>query len=145
MATFERHVDVDWSGSIMEGKGTAKAGTGAFNLPVTFPRRVGDPEGTTSPEELIAAAHAACYAMALNATLGRKNAKAARTRVTATVVADKGESGIKITTSKLKVVVEGLEGMTPEQFQETAKQAEGACPVSNALRSIKIELEASAR
>ncbi len=145
MATFERHVDVDWSGSIMEGKGTAKAGTGAFNLPVSFPRRVGEPEGTTSPEELIAAAHAACYAMALNATLGRKNAKAARTRVTATVVADKGEAGIKITTSKLKVVAEGLEGMTAEQFKEAAKQAEGACPVSNALRSIAIELDASSR
>ncbi len=145
MATFERHVDVDWSGSIMEGKGTAKAGTGAFDLPVSFPRRVGEPEGTTSPEELMAAAHAACYAMALNATLGRKNAKAARTRVTATVVADKGESGITITTSKLKVVVEGLEGMTPEQFKEAARQAEGGCPVSNALRSIAIELDASAR
>lgn len=145
MATFERHVDVDWSGSIMEGKGTAKAGTGAFNLPVSFPRRVGEPEGTTSPEELIAAAHAACYAMALNATLGRKNAKAARTRVTATVVADKGEAGIKITTSKLKVVAEGLEGMTAEEFKEAAKQAEGGCPVSNALRSIKIELDASSR
>ncbi|HSL22787.1 MAG TPA: OsmC family peroxiredoxin [Vicinamibacterales bacterium] len=143
MATFERHVDVDWSGSIMEGKGTAKAGTGAFNLPVTFPRRVGDPEGTTSPEELIAAAHAACYAMALNATLGRKNAKARRTRVAATVVADKGEAGITITTSRLKVVAEGLEGMTAEQFTQTAREAESKCPVSVALRSIKIEIEAS--
>jgi osmotically inducible protein OsmC len=146
MATFERHVDVDWAGSIMEGKGTARAGTGAFNLPVSFPRRVGDPEGTTSPEELIAAAHAACYAMALNATLGRKNAKAARTHVTATVVADKGDAGIKITTSRLKVVVEGLEGMSAEQFKETAQAAEGACPVSNALRgALKIEVDASSR
>ena len=145
MPTFERHVDVDWAGPIMEGKGTAKAGTGAFNLPVSFPRRVGDPEGTTSPEELIAAAHAACYAMALNATLGRKNAAAARTHVTATVVADKGEAGIKITTSKLKVVAEGLKGMTAEEFKETAREAEGKCPVSNALRSIKIEVEASVR
>jgi osmotically inducible protein OsmC len=145
MATFERHVDVDWAGSIMEGKGTAKAGSGAFDLPVSFPRRIGDPEGTTSPEELIAAAHAACYAMALNATLGRKNAKAARTHVTATVVADKGESGIKITNSKLKVVVEGLEGISADQFEETAKQAEQGCPVSNALRSIKIDVDASVK
>ena len=45
MATFSRHVDVDWSGSIMEGKGQVKAGTGAFTLPVTFPRRIGEPEG----------------------------------------------------------------------------------------------------
>jgi osmotically inducible protein OsmC len=145
MATFERHVDVDWTGGLMDGKGSAKAGTGAFNLPVSFPRRVGDPEGTTSPEELIAAAHAACYAMALNATMGKKNAKAARTHVTATVVADKGEAGIKITTSKLKVVVEGLEGMTAEEFKETAKQAEGGCPVSNALRAINIEVDASVK
>lgn len=145
MATFERHVDVDWVGGLMDGTGSAKAGTGAFNLPVSFPRRVGDPEGTTSPEELIAAAHAACYAMALNATLGRKNAKAARTRVSATVVADKGESGIKITTSKLKVVAEGLEGMSAEQFKDTAREAEKGCPVSNALRAINIEVDASVK
>ncbi|MBW8895485.1 MAG: OsmC family protein, partial [Acidobacteria bacterium] len=85
MATFSRKVTVDWSGSIMEGKGSAKAGTGAFTLPVTFPSRVGEPAGQTSPEELMAASHAACYAMALNATLGRKQASAARTLVTATV------------------------------------------------------------
>ncbi|HEX6216136.1 MAG TPA: hypothetical protein VFZ38_14985, partial [Vicinamibacterales bacterium] len=67
MATFSRTVEVDWTGPIMEGKGTAKAGTGAFSLPVSFPSRIGEPAGTTSPEELVAAAHAACYAMALNA------------------------------------------------------------------------------
>ena len=79
MATFERHVDVDWKGSVTEGQGEAKAGTGAFSLPVTFPARIGDPGGKTSPEELMAAAHAACYAMALNGTLGRKQASADRT------------------------------------------------------------------
>jgi osmotically inducible protein OsmC len=72
MATFERHVDVEWKGSVTEGGGEAKAGTGAFSLPVSFPARIGDPGGKTSPEELMAAAHAACYAMALNGTLGRK-------------------------------------------------------------------------
>ena len=50
MATFERHVDVDWKGSVTEGKGDAKAGTGAFTLPVSFPARIGDPGGKTSPE-----------------------------------------------------------------------------------------------
>ena len=65
MATFERHVDVEWKGSVTEGGGEAKAGTGAFSLPVSFPARIGDPGGKTSPEELMAAAHAACYAMAL--------------------------------------------------------------------------------
>src|SRR5512147_1409704 len=101
MAAFSRSVTVDWAGSVMEGKGTAKAGTGAFSLPVTFPSRIGEPEGRTSPEELMAASHAACYAMALNATIGRKSGSAARTLETATVTADKGEAGIKLTTSKL--------------------------------------------
>src|SRR5437763_11934610 len=71
MAMFERHVDVDWKGSVTEGGGTAKAGTGAFSLPVTFASRVGESGGKTSPEEMMAAAHAACYAMALNGTIGR--------------------------------------------------------------------------
>jgi osmotically inducible protein OsmC len=127
----------------MEGKGTAKAGTGAFTLPVTFPSRVGEPEGHTSPEELIAAAHASCYAMALNATLGRKNASAARTVVTATVTADKSEAGIKLTTSKLSVTAEGLKGLDAGQFAEVAKEAEGKCPISNALRgNLQIEVDA---
>src|ERR687889_2762644 len=118
MATFSRHVDVDWSGSIMEGKGNAKAGSGAFSLPVTFPARIGEPQGHTSPEELIAAAHAACYAMALNATVGRKGGQISVTDVTATVVADKGDAGITITTSKLAVTAHGLSGIPKEQFAE---------------------------
>jgi lipoyl-dependent peroxiredoxin len=146
MATFSRHADVDWSGSIMEGKGTTRAGSGAFTLPVTFPARIGEPQGHTSPEELIAAAHAACYAMALNATVGRKGGSIGRTRVTATVTADKSEAGIKITTSKLKVIAEGLTGIDKGQFAEVAREAESKCPVSNALRgSLKIELEADVK
>jgi lipoyl-dependent peroxiredoxin len=142
MAVFSRSVTVDWSGPIMEGKGVAKAGTGAFNLPVTFPSRIGEPGGTTSPEELVAAAHAACYAMALNATLGRKNASASRTVVKATVSADKGEAGIKLTTSKLQVTAEGLKGMDAAAFEQTAREAESTCPISNALRgNLAIEVE----
>jgi lipoyl-dependent peroxiredoxin len=143
MATFERHVDVMWQGGLMDGKGQATAGTGAFALPVTFPARVGEPAGHTSPEELIAAAHASCYAMALNATLGRRNAKAARTHVTATVTADKGEAGIKLVKSTLRVRVSGLEGMDAATFAQTARDAEGACPISNALRNnLAIEVDA---
>lgn len=146
MATFSRSVDVDWAGSIMEGKGQVKAGTGAFTLPVTFPARIGEPAGHTSPEELVAAAHAACYAMALNATVGRKGGSIGRTHVTATVTADKGESGLKLTTSKLKVVAEGLQGIEKSQFAEVAREAEKGCPISNALRgSLKIELESEVR
>ena len=146
MATFSRHVDVDWNGSIMEGKGQAKAGTGAFTLPVTFPSRIGEPAGKTSPEELIAAAHAACYAMALNGTVGRKGGSIAKTRITATVTADKSDAGIKLTTSQLKVVAEGLQGIDKSQFAEVAREAESRCPISNALRNnLKIELETEVR
>jgi osmotically inducible protein OsmC len=146
MATFSRNVTVNWDGSLMEGKGQVKAGSGAFNLPVSFPRRVGDAEGVTSPEELIAAAHAACYAMALNATVGRKGGSIAKTDVTATVVADKGDAGITITTSKLAVTARGLTGIAKEQFADVAREAESKCPVSNALRgSLKIELETEVR
>ena len=93
MATFERSVTTDWEGGLMDGKGVAKAGSGAFSLPVTFPNRIGEPAGKTSPEELMAAAHAACFAMAMNAALGKKGGKAAKTHVTATVAADKSDSG----------------------------------------------------
>jgi len=127
----------------MEGKGEAKAGSGAFTLPVTFPSRIGEAAGKTSPEELMAAAHAACYAMALNGTLGRKGASADRTQVTATITADRGDAGIKIMSSKLSVVAYGLKGADAAQFVEIAKEAEGKCPVSNAYRgTMEITLDA---
>jgi osmotically inducible protein OsmC len=144
MASFARQVEVTWNGGLMDGKGVAKAGSGAFNLPITFPARIGEPAGHTSPEELIAAAHSACYAMALNATLGRKQAKAKTTTVVATVTADKGDAGIRIMSSKLSVKVTGLEGFDAAQFAEVAREAERGCPVSNALRSgIQIDVEAT--
>ena len=83
--------------------------------------------------------------MALNATVGRKGGSIAKTDVTATVTADKGDSGIKITTSKLTVVAHGLTGITKDQFAQVAADAEKGCPVSNALRgSLQIELDAKA-
>ncbi|MBI3402860.1 MAG: OsmC family peroxiredoxin [Acidobacteria bacterium] len=135
MAIFERHVDVNWTGSVMEGKGEAKAGTGAFSLPVTFPARIGESGGKTSPEELMAAAHAACYAMALNGTIGRtEGVTVDLTAVRATITADKGDAGIKIMSSKLEVTAYGLKGADAAKFTEIAKLAEGRCPVSNAYR-----------
>jgi osmotically inducible protein OsmC len=141
--TFERHVDVDWSGNLMEGHGTAKAGTGAFSLPVTFPSRVGEAEGKTSPEELIAGAHAACFAMVVAGALGRRNATADRTTARAVISAHKGDAGIQIVSSKLVVTAYGLKGLDAEQFSALAKEAEGRCPVSNALRkTLEITVEA---
>lgn len=141
MATFARNATVNWAGSIMEGAGTADAGTGAFSLPVSFPRRIGDPGGGTSPEELIAAAHATCYAMVVAGALGKRNASAARHSVKCTVTADKGDAGIKIMSSRLELTAEGLQGIDAAAFEAMAREAEGKCPVSNALRgSLSIEV-----
>jgi len=146
MASFSRHVDVDWTGSVTEGSGQLKAGTGAFTLPVTFASRIGEPAGKTSPEELIAAAHASCYAMALNATVGKKGGSIAKTRITATVTADKSDAGIKLTNSHLKVVAEGLQGIEKGQFAEVAREADSRCPISNALRNnLTIDVETEVR
>ena len=146
MPLFSRKATVDWAGPLAGGgKGEVTAGSGAFTLPVTFPRRVGEPEGSTSPEELIASAHASCYAMALNATVGRKGGAIARTHVTATVTAN-FDQGIKIQSSTLDVVAEGLTGIEAADFDAVAKEAEGGCPVSNALRgSLAITVNATVK
>ena len=146
MATFARHVDVDWTGNLMDGSGTAKAGTGAFSAPVTFPSRINETgDGKTTPEELLAASHAVCYAMVLTNTITKQGGKASKVRVTATVTADKGEAGIKVVSSHLTATVEGLEGIESGKLQELAVGAEKGCPISNALRgSIAIAVDARA-
>lgn len=139
--TFSRNATVNYTGTIMEGKGQATAGTGAFSVPVSFPRRIGEPEGVTSPEELVAAAHATCYAMVVTGALGRANATTTKTSVKCTITADKGDAGIRLKTSKLEVTVEGLKGMDAAAFDAMAKTAEAGCPVSIALRgSLAIEV-----
>jgi lipoyl-dependent peroxiredoxin len=146
MASFARHVDVEWNGNLMEGNGTAKAGTGAFTLPVTFPSRIDERgDGKTTPEELLAGAHAVCYAMVLANTIGKQGGKARRIRVTSTVTGDKSDAGLKVVSSALKAVVEGLEGIDRAGISELAKNAEKGCPISNAIRgSVSISVEASA-
>ena len=139
--TFSRNATVNYSGTIMEGKGTAAAGSGAFSVPVSFPRRIGEPEGVTSPEELVAAAHATCYAMVVTGALGRSGAKWSNLTVTCTITANKGDEGIRLKTSKLDVTAEGLKGMDAAAFDEMAKKAEGNCPISITLRpSLAIEV-----
>ena len=147
MATFSRHVDVEWTGGLMDGSGTARAGTGAFLVPVTFPSRIsGSGDDKTTPEELLAGAHAVCYAMVLTNTIGKQGGKARTVKVTATVTADKGDAGIKVVSSALSAVVEGLEGFDAGKLQELATNAEKGCPISNALRgSVAITVQAQAR
>ena len=145
MATFARHVDVEWTGGLMDGNGVAKAGTGAFSQAVTFPSRIGEGDNKTTPEELLAAAHAVCFAMVLTNTIGKQGGKASKVRVTATVTADKGDAGIKVTSSHLTATVDGLEGIEKGKLQELAVGAEKGCPISNAIRgSVNITVAATA-
>jgi lipoyl-dependent peroxiredoxin len=147
MATFARHVDVEWTGGLMDGRGTAAAGTGAFSVPVTFPSRIREEgDDTTTPEEFMAAAHAVCYSMVLANTIGKQGGRASRLRVTATVTAEKSDAGIKVVSSHLKAVVEGLEGIDRGALQDLATGAEKGCPISNAMRgAVAIRVEAEAR
>ena len=134
MATFSRHVDIHWTGNLLEGSGKAAAGTGAFTLPVAFPKRIGEPGGETSPEELIAGALGVCYTMVLSNMIAKKGGETSALKVGCEVTADKSDAGIKIVTAKLTPRAEGLSGMTAEEFATTAKEAETKCPVAGALR-----------
>lgn len=146
MASFERQATITWEGSARDGHGEVRAGGGAFALPMGLPSRVAaGPVGDSSPEELLAAAHAACYAMALAATLSHHGASVARLHISATVHADFGEAGLVIHTAHLRVLADGLVGLEPERFSQAARDAERRCPVSNALRgNLRIDVEAIA-
>lgn len=145
MATVERSSHALWEGSLAEGGGSFSAVTsGALeDYPVTFVSRVQSPEGRTSPEEMIAAAHATCYAMALANTLSQKGDPPQRLTVDAVCHFD--EEALKITAVDLDVTGE-VSGVTPDYFEQAAREAEQACPVSGALRgnvqiSLKTHLE----
>ena len=143
MATAQRRAEVTWHGNLMKGSGTFDlASSGAWSdAQVSFATRTENPNGNTSPEELIAAAHASCYAMALSNTLGEQGNDPEELSVTATCVLDMGS--LKITTEVLDVRG-NVPGLDEEAFRSAAEQAEQVCPVSNALRgSVDIQLNTS--
>ncbi|HEX2729081.1 MAG TPA: OsmC family peroxiredoxin [Rubrobacteraceae bacterium] len=143
MATAERRADVVWNGDLMKGSGTFDlASSGAMTgAGVSFATRTENPNGQTSPEELIAAAHASCYAMALSNTLAEKGNAPEQLEVSATCALDMGS--LKITTEVLDVRGR-VPGLDEEGFRSAAEEAEQACPVSNALRgNVDIQLNTS--
>jgi osmotically inducible protein OsmC len=141
MAT-DRHADVTWQGSLIEGSGTIDSvGSGAFApLDVTWASRAEEPAGRTSPEELIAAAHAACFAMALSHGLAEAGTPPEELKTGATVTFQPGE-GI----TKVALTVRGrVPGLDEDGFRAAAETAKGACPVSMALAAVpEITLEAA--
>jgi len=110
-------------------------GSGALGaLPVTWASRTERSDGKTSPEELMAAAHAACYAMAFSHTLAQAGTPAERLAVSATCTFEQVEGGFKISTMDLNVRGK-VPGLDEAGFEQVARQAEQGCPVSNALRN----------
>jgi lipoyl-dependent peroxiredoxin len=135
----ERRAEVIWQGNLTQGNGRLKVGSGAFGeQAITWAARTERSDGKTSPEELIAAAHAGCYAMALSHTLNQGGTPPEQLVVNAACTLDQG----KITTMNLDV--QGtVPGMDAAAFQEAAQKAEQSCPVSNALRNnVQIHLNA---
>lgn len=143
MAGVERRAQVAWEGNLTSGRGTVDVGSGAFGpVEVTWAARTEQPNGKTSPEELLAAAHAACYAMAFSATLGRRGNRPERLQVEAVCTFEKTDSGYKVGTMTLSVRGQ-VPGMEQTAFEEAAREAEQGCPVSNALRgNVDIRVEA---
>jgi osmotically inducible protein OsmC len=141
MATAERQAHVTWQGDL-KGSGQFDTGSGAIgSQQVTWASRTEEPEGHTSPEELIAAAHASCYAMAFSNTLAKAGNAPEKLEVTAKVTFDTGSG--KVTTSELDV--EGtVAGLDQSGFEEAARTGERACPVSNALRN-NVDIRLNAR
>ena len=144
MAMATRSADVVWEGNLAQGKGVLDSVSGAFkSLPVSWPARTEASNGNTSPEELIAAAHASCYAMALSHVLGQQGQPPQRLEVHADCDLDKTDTGVKI--SRIQLRVRGaVAGLDDAGFKEAAAKAEQGCPVSNALRNnVAISVDAA--
>ena len=140
-----RTATVTWQGSLSEGSGSVSAGTsGLFtDLPVSWGSRTEGADGRTSPEELLAAAHAACFAMAFSADLGRAGYTPEELHVEAEVTFDKLEGGWTVTASALTVLGH-VHGITPEEFDSLAEAAKDGCPISRALAgNVEISVEAT--
>ncbi len=143
-----RQASVSWSGDLPSGKGNVSAASsGAFKqLEVSWPRRSeADANGITSPEELLAASHAACYAMALSAGLGRGGTPPQALNVSARVTFDRVGDGFKVVSSALEVSGK-VAGLDDAAFQKAAEVAKDGCPISQALKgnvdlSVKATLE----
>ena len=133
MAEIQRSSNVVWEGTIARGAGRLSADSGAFTaLPVTVASRFREPEGKTSPEELIAAAHATCFTMALGLVLAGEHTPPERLVVDAVITLEEVDGQYTITSSELEVVGR-VAGIDDEAFERAAQEAEQTCPVSRAL------------
>ena len=140
-----RHAEVSWSGDLQTGSGTINyVSSGAFSrLPVTWASRTEDHNGRTSPEELIAAAHASCFSMAFSARLGKNGTPAAKLDTKVVISFAKGDAGWKIATSTITVKGD-VPGIDLDTFKALAEDAKDNCPVSAALKgNVDLVVDAS--
>ncbi len=145
MAKGESRAQATWNGKLADGSGRVRLGSGAApEMSLSWPRRVeGGEGGQTTPEELIAAAHAGCYCMALSNVLGGKGNPPRQLDASATVTFEVGAGGARISTILLTVTGD-VPGIDDAAFQEAANAAKEGCPVSKALAgNVDIKLNAS--
>jgi len=125
---------VVWNGDLAHGSGTVSGTSGTFvHVPVSWASRTEAPGGKSSPEELLAAAEASCFSMALSAGLGRQQKPPTKLEVSATATFDKVGEAWKVTTMELEVVGT-VPGIAPAEFEAAAKAASEGCPISGALK-----------
>lgn len=137
-----RTANAQWDGALQDGQGRMRLGGGAYEGPYSFQSRFEEGEGT-NPEELIAAAHAGCFSMALSGELGRAGYEPTRISTTARVHLLKRDEGFTIT--RIDLETEGaVPGIEEAEFQEKAEAAKAGCPVSRALKSVS-EITVTAR
>lgn len=137
---MQRNASAHWSGGLKDGKGTLSSASGVLkNTPYSFSTRFESQPGT-NPEELIAAAHAGCFTMALSAQLGNAGMTAQSIDTTATVTLEKTDAGFTVTASHLQVTAK-IPGADKAKFDEAAKNAEKGCPISRLLNA-KITMDA---
>ncbi|MGI8641034.1 MAG: OsmC family protein [Pyrinomonadaceae bacterium] len=143
---FTRKAEAEWNGGIMNGKGTVKLGSGAFEGAYSFKSRFSEDEEqkATNPEELIAAAHAGCYTMALSGNLGKAGFEPKNIHTTANVKIEKQGDGFVIPNIDLITEAE-VDGIEDEEFQKIAEETKKTCPVSQVLSGAEISLKATLR
>ena len=136
-----RHADAEWLGGLRDGTGTVKLGSGSYDGPYSFRSRFESGTGT-NPEELIAAAHAGCFSMALSAALSGAGHPPTKIHTTASVKLEQDGPGFTIT--EIELETEGqVPGLDEPTFQKIAEEAKQGCPVSKALAGPKITLKAT--
>ena len=142
MATAERRAELVWEGNLFQGNGRFTVGSGAFSEQgVTWASRTERPDGKTSPEELIAAAHASCFAMALSNALDQGGNPPERLEISAVCTFD--VDNVKVSSVDLDIRAR-VPGIDESGFQDAVGEAEQGCPVSNALRgNVEIRVNAS--